>query len=358
MARTPLYEQLTAASAEFGEYCGAETARSFGDPRSEYRALVAGCGVYDMGWRARIVLTGSDRVRWTNGMVTNNVRDLPPDHGNYNFILNPQGRIQGDLYVYNLGDHLLVDTELWQADRLKEIFDRFIIMDDVEVSDISSRLNAVAVQGPQALSILRSIGITLADDPEPLKAERFVWRDIGISVIRMASEIAQTYEIWLAPENAPKLWNAIVAAGAKPVGTDALEIFRVAAGVPRYGQDIRERDLPQETGQSHALHFTKGCYVGQEIVERIHSRGNVHRQFTGFVVSGPPPAPGAKIEADGKEVGEITSSRGLPAESGTEVVALGYIRKEFGEPGKTVQVAGTSAIVVRPPFREALITSY
>ena len=170
----------------------------------------------------------------------------------------------------------------------------------------------------------------------------------------MASDISQTYEIWLAPENAPKLWNAVLAAGAKPVGTDAIEIFRVAAGVPRYGQDIRERDLPQETGQSQALHFTKGCYVGQEIVERIHSRGNVHRQFTGFVISGAQPEPGAKIEVDGKEVGEITSSKQLPTESGTEVVALGYVRKEAAEPGKNVQVSGSPAVVVRPPFKEAL----
>jgi aminomethyltransferase len=354
MARTPLHEQLAASGADFAEYCGAETARSFGDSRAEYRALVSAAGVYDLGWRAKIVLTGSDRVRWTNGMVTNNVRDLPQNHGNYNFILNPQGRIQGDLYVYNFGDHLLVDTELWQAERLKDIFDKFIIMDDVEVSDISDKLTGIAVQGPQALSTLRIIGITIADDVEPLLVARSVWREVGISVTRMASDIAQTYEIWLAPENAPKLWNGILAAGAKPVGADAVEVFRVAAGVPRYGQDIRERDLPQETGQSQALHFTKGCYVGQEIVERIHSRGNVHRQFTGFVINGAQPEPGAKIEVDGKEVGEITSSKQLPTESGTEVVALGYIRKEAAEPGKSVQVSGSPAIVVRPPFKEAL----
>jgi folate-binding protein YgfZ len=354
MVRTPLYERLAAAGADFAEYCGAETARSFGDSRAEYHALVSAAGVYDLGWRAKIVLTGSDRVRWTNGMVTNNVRDLPKDRGNYNFILNPQGRIQGDLYVYNFGDHLLVDTELWQAERLKDIFDKYIIMDDIEVADIRDKLTAIAVQGPKALQLLRSIGLTISDDVEPLKVDRSVWQDVGISVTRMASDIAQTYEIWLAPENVSKFWNATLAAGAKPVGTEALEIFRIAAGVPRYGQDIRERDLPQETGQTQALHFTKGCYVGQEIVERIHSRGNVHRQFMGFVVNGAQPEPGAKVEADGKEVGEITSSNQLPTESGTEIVALGYIRKESGEPGKSVQVSGSPAVVVRPPFKEAL----
>ncbi|HLH09207.1 MAG TPA: aminomethyltransferase family protein [Terriglobales bacterium] len=355
MTRTPLYEQLAAAGAQFGEYCGTETARSFGDPQGEYRALVSACGVYDLGWHAKIVLTGGDRIRWTNGMVTNNVRDLVPDHGNYNFILNPQGRIQGDLYIYNFGDHLLVDTELWQAPRLKEIFDKYIIMDDVEVTDITDKLAAVAVQGPHALEVLRTIGINIAKQVEPLEVERSLWNDIGISVTRMASEISQTYEIWLAPGNAPKLWNALVAADARPIGTDALEMFRIAAGVPRYGQDIRERDLPQETGQNQALHFAKGCYVGQEIIERIHSRGNVHRQFTGFVIMGVPPAPGAKIEVEGKEVGEITSALRIPAEGGEETVALGYIRKESGEPGKSVKVNGEPAVVVRPPFKEALM---
>ena len=203
MARTPLYEQLAASGADFAEYCGAETARSFGDPRTEYHALVSAAGVYDLGWRAKIVLTGSDRVRWTNGMVTNNVRDLPQDHGNYNFILNPQGRIQGDLYVYNFGDHLLVDTELWQAARLKDIFDKFIIMDDVEVADISDKLTGIAVQGPQALSILRSVGITIADDVEPLVVTRSVWQDIGISVTRMASDIAKTTKSGSPPRTRP-----------------------------------------------------------------------------------------------------------------------------------------------------------
>src|SRR5262249_21357535 len=155
--------------------------------------LVADCGLYDLGWRAKILLTGSDRVRWTNGMITNNVRDLPQDRGNYNFILNPQGRIQGDLYVYNFTDHLLVDTELWQGERLKEIFDKYIIMDDVEVADISDKLTGIGVQGPQALSILRKIGITVADNIEPLNVERSIWQGAGISVTRMASEISQTY---------------------------------------------------------------------------------------------------------------------------------------------------------------------
>ena len=336
------------------EYSGAETAGSFGDPQAEYQALISGCGVYDLGWRAKIVLTGADRTRWANGMVTNNVRDLPEGHGNYNFLLNAQGRIQGDLYVYNLGDHLMVDTELRQKAKILELFDKYIIMDDVEVTDISDKLTAVAVQGPKSLEVLRRLGLTVAEDVEPLKVERTVWNGIGISVTRMASEIAMTFEIWLAAENAGKIWDALLAAGAKPVGTEALEMFRLAAGVPKYGQDITDKYIPQETEQFHALHFSKGCYLGQEIVERVRSRGAVHRHFAGFAISGPAPQSGAEIQVDGKRAGEITSSRSIPVNGHQQTIAMGYIRKESGEPGTTVQVDGSEARVFQPPYKEAL----
>jgi folate-binding protein YgfZ len=354
MERTPIYDRLVSAGANLGEYCGVETAQTFGNARSEYETLLTGAGVYDLGWRAKIVLTGGDRMRWANGMVTNNVRDLPEGRGNYSFMLNAQGRIQADLYVYNMGDHLLVDTEWWQKSKTLELFDKFIIMDDVEVADISDKLSAVAVQGPKALEVLRDLGLTIADEVEPFKVEQMTWNGIGISVTRMASKVAQTYEIWLAAENAPKLWDALIAAGAKPVGTEALEMFRVAAGVPRYGVDISDKYIPQETEQFHALHFSKGCYLGQEIVERVRSRGAVHRHFTGFRIEGPAPQTGTEAQSEGKKVGEITSALRVPVDGDERTLALGYIRKESGESGTKVQVEGSEAEVQDPPFKEAL----
>jgi folate-binding protein YgfZ len=354
MERTPLYDRLVSAGAQMGEYCGVETSLSFADTRAEYRTLLADCGVYDLGWRAKIVLTGGDRIRWANGMVTNNVRDLPEGKGNYNFMLNAQGRIQADLYIYNMGDHLMVDTEWWQKAKILELFDKFIIMDDVEVADIGERLTAVAVQGPKALEVLRKEGLTIADEVEPFKVAQMTWNGIGISVTRMESKIAETYEIWLAAENAPKLWDALIAAGAAPVGMDAIEMFRVAAGVPRYGVDITDKYIPQETEQFHALHFSKGCYLGQEIVERVRSRGAVHRHFTGFKVAGPAPQNGVEAQVDGKKVGEITSALRVPVNGDEKTLALGYIRKESGEPGTKVQVQGSEAEVHDPPFKEAL----
>jgi aminomethyltransferase len=140
-------------------------------------------------------------------------------------------------------------------------------------------------------------------------------------------------------------------AGGTPVDPATLELFRIALGVPNYGQDIRERDLPQETEQTRALNFNKGCYVGQEIVERIRSRGAVHRMFTGFLVDGPLPSAGTKIQAEGKDVGEITSSAVLPAEEGERNVALGYIRREVATQNKEILAGATKLAVAKLPFQ-------
>jgi folate-binding protein YgfZ len=146
--------------------------------------------------------------------------------------------------------------------------------------------------------------------------------------LRSGEEAAESWQVWIAPEHANELWNALVKAGARPVGTTALNLFRISRGVPQFGVDIRDRDLPQETGQTRALNFTKGCYLGQEIVERIRSRGAVHRQFTAFAVEGELPEPSTKILADEKDVGEITSSAVLPLLNGDRSIALGYLRRE------------------------------
>jgi aminomethyltransferase len=161
----------------------------------------------------------------------------------------------------------------------------------------------------------------------------------------------ESYEIWLAPKDVLKTWNAFIAAGAIPAGSKALEMARIAGGVPLYGVDIRERDLPQETEQVRALNFNKGCYIGQEIVERIRSRGNVHRKFTGFQIdSAASIAAGDKIIAGEKEVGEITSSAVVRRSSREKTFALGYIRREVGVPGREVKIGAATAMVSQLPF--------
>jgi len=178
---------------------------------------------------------------------------------------------------------------------------------------------------------------------------------VECTVIRGEDGPQESYEVWLAPKDVYKTWLGLIAAGATPVGSEALEMQRIASGVPLYGVDIRERDLPQETEQMRALNFNKGCYVGQEIVERIRSRGNVHRKFSGFVMEDAAAiAAGAKIVSDEKEVGEITSAAVLRAASGDRTVALGYIRREVGIPGREGTIGTVKATVIQLPLESVV----
>jgi folate-binding protein YgfZ len=326
------------------EHPAAAAAPDSGDTRNEFQALVSGCGIYDLSGRAKIAVTGGDRVRWLNGMVTNNVRDLAPGHGVYAFMLNAQGRIQADLYAFQRGDSLLVDTELGQREKVLQLFDHYIIADDVEIADISDKLVALGLAGPESRHVLERAGISFPDlAPLELCTPKCdcACSCLQCTVVKGDDPAGTSYEIWLAPDQLKPTWDALVAAGATTVGTDALELRRISFGIPRYGVDIRERDLPQETGQTRALNFTKGCYLGQEIVERIRSRGAVHREFTAFTVEGALPEPGAKILADEKEAGEITSSAILPLPGAERAVALGYLRREAA--GKDLH-AGTAKL--------------
>jgi len=322
-----LTERLSAAGAALGEYCGATAANSFGDPSSEYATLRSGCGVYQASWRALFAISGKDRTRWLNGMVSNNIRDLQPGRGVYAFVLNPQGHILGDLYAWNMGEHLIAEIESFQAEQLVATLKRYIIMDKVEFTDEQARRNVLALAGPGCEAVLRGVAI---DSPAlaPLECADIVWQGHAMTLARLDHPLVPHYELWAAPALIADLWLAATSAGAQPVGTRALELLRIVAGVPRYGQDIRARDLPQETGQERALNYNKGCYIGQEIVERIRARGRVHRTWTGFRVEGDPPGPG-KIMADGKDAGEITSAAKLPAGTENIALALGYVRREL-----------------------------
>jgi folate-binding protein YgfZ len=346
-------EKVFGGREHMGQYAGVATPTDFGDVRTEYETLRRSAGIFDLSWRSKLELTGSDRARWLNGMITNNIRDLAPGHGVYAFLLNPQGKILADLYAYNLGESIVVETDHSQKEKMVGTFEHYIIMDDVEVVDLDERYAALGVAGPEAQAVLGKAGFTVPE-LQPLQIADVDWNGHPIKIVRCETESYAEFELWFAPELGPSLWEAIAEAGAKPVGSDALELLRIARGIPLYGVDIRERDLPQETEQLRALNFNKGCYVGQEIVERIRSRGNVHRKFTGFAVEGPVLAPGAKIEAGGKEVGEVTSSAALPVSEGMTIVALGYIRREILALKKDLTASGTRLVPVDLPFGNQL----
>jgi folate-binding protein YgfZ len=321
-------------------------------PRAEFRALVSDCAVYDLHSKARIAVTGSDRVRWLNGMVTNNVRDLPVGHGVYAFLLNPQGKILGDLYAYNLGESLIVETDRTQSQRILETFARYIIMDDVEVADVTEKFAGIGVVGRKALTTLEAAGLRPAA-LQSLQVATVPWAGNDITMVRGDNPNVEIYEFWFSPQSAAEVSATLIQAGAIHASATALECLRIASGIPRYGVDIREKDLPQETGQERALNFSKGCYIGQEIVERIRSRGAVHRQFSGFMIDGPLPPAGVELQHEGKKAGEITSAAALPLNGGdARMVALGYIRREIAALNTPLDGGRFQAMPVRLPFSD------
>jgi folate-binding protein YgfZ len=346
----------TLGAKRVGEYRGATSAACFSDPQEEFAVLRHDCGVYDLGYREKVSLTGADRTRWLNGMVTNNIRDLAGGRGVYAFLLNPQGHILCDLYAYNRGESILVDSDADQLEKMIATFDHYIIMDDVVITKLGEHMTSLGVAGPKSRAVLRAAGIQIPE-MQPLEIVTPKCEcDCGCvecSVVRGEDAHRESYEIWIAPHEVLKLWQALLAAGAKQVGWEALELDRIVSGIPRYGVDLRERDLPQETGQDRALNFTKGCYVGQEIVERIRSRGAVHRKFSGFLIDGAVEVvAGTRISADGKDAGEITSTATVAANGREKTVALGYIRREAGAPGRDVTIGESKATVVRLPISE------
>jgi folate-binding protein YgfZ len=348
MSQIALQPWLSAPEARIGVYNGAEMALCFGDSGAELAALRSGCGLFSLNWRGRINVTGKDRVRWLHNMVTNNVRDLAVNRGNYNFVLNAQGRILGDMYIYNRGESLLLETDASQLDPLINAMKRFIIMDKVELTRAGDDLMALAISGPQAKAVLASAGIQ-AGAMEPLEIRESSAGGLPITLVRGPEQRPGWFEIWLDPVKAQDLWAAMIKADAQPVGAEALEMWRVLQGIPNYGQDIRDRDLPQETEQPRALNFTKGCYIGQEIVERIRSRGQVHRKFTGFVFGDRVPAIG-KYDFEGRALAEITSVARVPAEQGPKNIGLGYVRREALAAGPKIALDGIEATVVDLPF--------
>jgi aminomethyltransferase len=309
----------------------------------------------DIGW---LRVTGPDRLRWLNGMLTNSIAQLAPGEGCYNFALNAQGHILGDLTAFLLEDSLLLETSRDQIAGLLAHLNRFIIMDEVESADITAQRCGLLVAGPHASALLEQIG--LAAPPTSMFTQTANWRGSPVDLLHAYSPIVPRFELWSDTTAIQQLTADLLAAGAIPVFPETLEDLRILEGTPRVGTDIRDKDLPQETApigvQSRALHFTKGCYLGQEIVERIHSRGAVHRAFSGFVLTGALPAPGTQLEAEGKPVAEVTSvaSISLPGQPAPMQLALGIIRREALENAQvrnlTLTYPGGTATPIALPY--------
>ena len=300
-----------------------------------YEALRANAAWIDLSDRGTIRVTGEDRARLLHAMSTNHISGLQPDHGLYAFFLTAQGRIVADAYVYNLGETLFLDTEPETAQKLQEHLDKYIIADDVTLEDETSRWAVIALEGPMSLNAARALGL-------PVPEERYSvahWND-GF-VVRVASTGPTGVRVFLP---ASQKEDFVARLPIPQVAGQEARTVRLENGIPRFGEDISERYLVQETQQLHAVHTNKGCYLGQEIVERVRSRGQVHRLLTPVrAKSTTPLAPGTKLSADGKDVAEITSSTYSPAFG--EVVGLAYVRSEALQSRPEMIISGSDGQV-------------
>ena len=336
-------------------YLGVLTPQHFDSPQAEIAAIFTAAAVHDLGWLRRIALRGEDRYRWLSGMVTNAVETLPDKTGAYNLVLNAQGRIQGDLEVWRDGDNLEIEVTAEQSEALLAHFDKFIIMDDVELAPVTGH-SALGLTGPEAHEILTALGLTPL--PEPMTSAAGSIAEIPIRLFRTYGVIVPHYTLWTSTEHTEALWQALQSAGAKPAGAAALESLRIAEGIPAYGIDIQSRDLAQETAQTRALNFTKGCYLGQEIVERIRSRGQVHRHLRSLelIPSNPVelPTPGAELRLEGspaeaKPAATLTSVSTLPLPGGERHFAIAMVRAEAEIGNRTLTWPGGAAKILTSP---------
>ncbi len=346
---TPLASQLATGGGtpELAMHRGARTPLRFASAADELRALVGGAGIFDRGYRTWVRATGKDRVRWLNGMITQAVKSMSAGQTGYTLVLNAQGRIQGDGDILTNDDHLVLETDRSQTERLLGHLRRFIIMDDVRLEELDAATTAIGIAGPQTAAIFGKLGESV---PEPDTFQTGQMAGIDATLIRGWSPVVTQVEIWVAAERVLELWNALVAAGAVPCGTEAMESLRILEGTPRFDVDFGDKHLPQEANLLRAVNFTKGCYIGQEIVERIRARATVHRALRQFELQGELPQLGAgeKIELRAGEaaVGELTSVAHIALPGLTKTLALGVARVEALEKSETEPIRYAGGIAV------------
>ncbi len=272
-----------------------------------YQSLRHGAAWLDLSARGRITARGRDRARLLHNLTTNEVKKMTPGDICYAFLLNPQGRIQADLSLICYEDRFLIDTEPELREKVRQHIGRYIIADQVELEDVSDKTAAIGLEGPSAEAIREALGAS--------------WPAISVTG-------QPGFRIYCAKEEMGGRIAELETAGARPATLEDARTVRIENGKPRYGEDIRETSLPQETEQMQAVSFTKGCYLGQEIVERIRAHGHVNKKLVRLEFEGSDPLKsGTKLRNDGGEAGEVTSSVYSP-EVG-KVVALAIVRAQY-----------------------------
>jgi tRNA-modifying protein YgfZ len=298
-----------------------------------YEALRSGAAWFDLSDRGMIRVTGEDRTRLLHAMTTNNIEKLEPSHACYTFFLNAQGRVLADANVFAFDDSYVLETEPELGGKVRDHLDKYIIADDVTLSDETAQWGIIAVEGPSTKEVLTSLGAPAPEQPWVTAS----WHNGFVAAVSATG--AEGFRIIVPTHEKAQLISKLNELDVPEAGKLEVDIVRLEHGQPRYGDDITERNLAQETNQVHAIAFGKGCYLGQEIVERVRSRAQLHRMLNPVRIrSQSTPPSGTKLSVEGKDMAEITSAAFSPALG--EVVALAYARVEQIESRREMVAGG------------------
>jgi len=336
-ARTPLHPIHERLGAVLAETDGWLLPLHYGDPAGEHRAVRSAAGLLDRSHRGKLEATGRDRVGFLQGMLTNDVKVLGPGQGCWAALLDAHGKVVSLLVVHALEDRLVLELDPGLTAKTLEALERHLISERVEFRDAGGEWGILGCHGPEARPVVEAF---LGRALPPLAP----WHHAPLGLDSTAGRVVRAevtgeegYDLWLPPERLAEAWGRLVALGARPVGQEALNALRVEAGIPWYGADVDEGTLAIEAPLEAAISYTKGCYIGQEIVARVTYRGHVNRKLVGFVLQeGALPRRGDRVVVAGKEVGAITSAVASPTLG--RPIALGYLRREHWEPGTRVEI--------------------
>lgn len=337
--KSPLHEMHVQAGASFREWDGWSLPASYGDVLFEYAAVREGSvGLIDLSPRGRIRVDGSEAVPFLNGLITNDMKTLEENHWMPAAFPNVQGRLIASIRVVRSKDGFLIDTEAATHERVLKTVERFTLAGDFRVTDLTNETALVSLQGRQAAEMVQSVFGDAVPAMPRTGAGELKWRESEITLIRASHTGEDGFDLIVNSGQAVGLWDALVNAGARPVGFDALEMLRIEAGLPRYPIDMDETNVVTEANLDDAVSYTKGCYLGQEIIARIKYRGHVAKKLTGIMFDQAVRLePDAKIRAaDDKDVGRITSVTYSPYLGRT--IALGYVKYGYLASGTTVKV--------------------
>ena len=333
----PLLDLHVRIGAVIGAPCGVDVPLSYGDPAAEHRAVRGAVGIVDRSQHGVLEVTGKDRVSFLNGMLTNDIKALGPGRGCAAAFLDARGRVQALLAVLALTDRVLLVVPPGLAAKTLEALERFHFAEQLEIRDASDEFVMLMLAGPATAGVIeRLAAASLPESP---------WQHVETPVAGAPARLVRggggtgATEAWFLAARAggPALFEAILAAGAAPVGLSALDVLRVEAGTPWFGHDVDDSVLLPEMPFEKLVSYTKGCYIGQELVVRVRDRGHVNRLLTGLILDGDVvPRSGARVVVDGREAGRITSA--VRSFSLGRPIALVFVRREHATPGTPVGV--------------------